>query len=34
MRRGRIELSGTAAELSAKIREIEDKYLSTHATRN
>ena len=33
MRRGRIELSGTATELSAKIREIEDKYLSTHTTR-
>jgi branched-chain amino acid transport system ATP-binding protein len=34
MRRGRIELSGTAAELGAKIREIEDKYLSTHAAGN
>ncbi len=28
MRRGRIELSGTAAELSARIAEIEDQYLS------
>jgi len=31
MRRGRIELSGTAAELSARIGEIEDHYLSTGA---
>ena len=31
MRRGRIELSGTAAELSARISEIEDHYLSTSA---
>ena len=31
MRRGRIELSGTAAELSARIGEIEDQYLSTSA---
>jgi branched-chain amino acid transport system ATP-binding protein len=28
MRRGRIELSGTAAELGARIAEIEDQYLS------
>jgi branched-chain amino acid transport system ATP-binding protein len=34
MRRGRIELSGTAVELGARIREIEDKYLSTHASRD
>jgi branched-chain amino acid transport system ATP-binding protein len=31
MRRGRIELSGTAAELGARIGEIEDQYLSTHS---
>ena len=31
MRRGRIELSGTAAEMRARIDEIEDKYLSNHA---
>jgi branched-chain amino acid transport system ATP-binding protein len=31
MRRGRIELSGTAAELRARISEIEDQYLSTGA---
>ncbi|MDQ1598367.1 MAG: hypothetical protein QOI70_1791, partial [Microbacteriaceae bacterium] len=31
MRRGRIELSGTATELRARINEIEDQYLSTHA---
>jgi branched-chain amino acid transport system ATP-binding protein len=31
MRRGRIELSGTAAELGARIDEIEDQYLSTNA---
>jgi branched-chain amino acid transport system ATP-binding protein len=31
MRRGRIELSGTAAELSSRIGEIEDQYLSTHS---
>jgi branched-chain amino acid transport system ATP-binding protein len=31
MRRGRLELSGTAAELRARINEIEDQYLSTHA---
>jgi branched-chain amino acid transport system ATP-binding protein len=31
MRRGRIELSGTAAELNARIDEIEDQYLSTNA---
>jgi branched-chain amino acid transport system ATP-binding protein len=31
MRRGRIELSGTAAELSSRINEIEDQYLSTNA---
>ena len=29
MRRGRIELSGTAAELGARIGEIEDQYLSS-----
>ena len=29
MRRGRIELSGTAVELRARIDEIEDQYLST-----
>jgi branched-chain amino acid transport system ATP-binding protein len=31
MRRGRIELSGTAAELRSRITEIEDHYLSTTA---
>jgi branched-chain amino acid transport system ATP-binding protein len=31
MRRGRIELSGSATELRSRIREIEDQYLSTHA---
>lgn len=31
MRRGRIELSGTAAELRSRINEIEDQYLSTSA---
>jgi branched-chain amino acid transport system ATP-binding protein len=31
MRRGRIELSGSANELRARINEIEDQYLSTHA---
>jgi branched-chain amino acid transport system ATP-binding protein len=31
MRRGRIELSGTAAELNSRIDEIEDQYLSTNA---
>lgn len=30
MRRGRIELSGTAVEMRAQINEIEDKYLSSH----
>jgi branched-chain amino acid transport system ATP-binding protein len=30
MRRGRIELSGTAAELRVRLGEIEDQYLSTH----
>jgi branched-chain amino acid transport system ATP-binding protein len=29
MRRGRIELSGTATELRSRINEIEDKYLTT-----
>jgi ABC-type branched-subunit amino acid transport system ATPase component len=29
MRRGRIELSGTAAELRSRITEIEDHYLSS-----
>jgi branched-chain amino acid transport system ATP-binding protein len=29
MRRGRIELSGTATELRSRIQEIEDQYLST-----
>src|SRR5215212_5698768 len=29
MRRGRIELSGTAAELGGRLAEIEDQYLST-----
>jgi branched-chain amino acid transport system ATP-binding protein len=29
MRRGRIELSGSAAELRARIHDIEDHYLST-----
>ena len=29
MRRGRIELAGTAAELRSRITEIEDHYLST-----
>lgn len=28
MRRGRIELSGTAAELSSRLGEIEESYLS------
>jgi len=32
MRRGRIELSGTAAELRVRIQEIEDQYLSTGTT--
>jgi branched-chain amino acid transport system ATP-binding protein len=31
MRRGRIELSGSAVELRSRINEIEDQYLSTHA---
>jgi branched-chain amino acid transport system ATP-binding protein len=31
MRRGRIELSGTATELRSRINEIEDHYLSTGA---
>ena len=31
MRRGRIELSGTATELRSRIDEIEDQYLSTGA---
>jgi branched-chain amino acid transport system ATP-binding protein len=31
MRRGRIELSGSAPELRSRIGEIEDQYLSTHA---
>jgi branched-chain amino acid transport system ATP-binding protein len=31
MRRGRIELSGTASELRSRLGEIEDQYLSTHA---
>jgi len=31
MRRGRIELSGSAAELRSRIGEIEDQYLSSHA---
>ena len=30
MRRGRIELSGTAAELRSRITEIEAQYLSSH----
>lgn len=30
MRRGRIELSGTAVEMRTQINEIEDKYLSSH----
>ena len=32
MRRGRIELSGSAADLSSRIDAIEDQYLSTAAT--
>ena len=32
MRRGRIELSGTATELRSRIAEIEDHYLSTSAS--
>ena len=31
MRRGLIELSGTAAEMRSRIDEIENKYLSSHA---
>jgi branched-chain amino acid transport system ATP-binding protein len=31
MRRGRIELSGTATDLNSRIDEIEDHYLSTNA---
>jgi branched-chain amino acid transport system ATP-binding protein len=30
MRRGRIELSGSASELRARIHQIEDQYLSSH----
>jgi hypothetical protein len=30
MRRGRIELYGSAVDLRARIAEIEDQYLSTH----
>jgi branched-chain amino acid transport system ATP-binding protein len=30
MRRGRIELSGSASELRVRLGEIEDQYLSTH----
>lgn len=30
MRRGRIELAGSAADLRSRIGEIEDQYLSTH----
>jgi branched-chain amino acid transport system ATP-binding protein len=31
MRRGRIELAGTASELRSRLAEIEDQYLSSHA---
>ena len=30
MRRGRIELSGSASEMRSRIHQIEDQYLSTH----
>ena len=32
MRRGRIELSGTADEMRSRITEIEEQYLSSSAT--